>query len=770
MRRPVHLLVLPALLVPLLAAGTAAAEGAASDEFEGSLAAPWTIRNGTPDDPILAFQPGQLTILAWEGDIVGTATDAQSLYLQPAPAGDFRVTTLVHFVAAKPQLRAGLVLHASDDDFFLVALGHENGTRVVETIAEQGGVPTRETFPIPETDLWLRYEVVDGTLAAFASYDGVLWKPAGFGLLPAGFDLLPPGTVQVGLLATGGHPATPYESAEPAGFDFFRVEAPPAGPSRTDAPELTLAITPAEGEAPLEVTVTGTLSYDYPGLGWYFRPGDGSPDVEGTGFPVTFNHTYATSGNYSALFGARTARENLGSEAARVTVTARPEETPEQPAPPPEPEPLEPASTDATDEPAAEVEAKKEQEPAPDEALPEDEPVEVAADPVAIAVASAEGTGDALRGPSTVTVLNVDDPSRTRLVLVAPDGSERTLASGTATAGWDTTDAENGYYRVEARERRDDGSEVTLASSRVLVVNPRASPAEAAAAVATGVLVGAAASSLSSVVGGALGGRGFDVLGFFQEAATDVGQDRLRDRTKDVAALDRRIRVRSLAAAGITVVLIGIFFTFTAFDGWNFAGYFRLLPVFGGAALAFGVAKYGAEFLLARYTGAKGRFRLWAPGAISLAVTSIVFRSPFGYPGYVDEDEIGDDAARAQRRVAGVRALAFLGLSAAFALPFLVAGEVWRFDFAEAGLTLALTAFATSALPFRPLPGSDVWAWSKLAWVAPAVVGIGLYFLFQLGILPGWGVVAVGVAGGLAAAVAVWRLRGAAALLARSSS
>lgn len=75
---------------------------------------------------------------------------------------------------------------------------------------------------------------------------------------------------------------------------------------------------------------------------------------------------------------------------------------------------------------------------------------------------------------------------------------------------------------------------------------------------------------------------------------------------------------------------------------------------------------------------------------------------------------------------------------------FVVLG-FWNFDLMEEGLLVTVAGLAGAALPVKPLPGADVWGWSKLASVllfagaAAAFIGIHsstipLAWIFGLGI------------------------------------
>ncbi|HEV8361380.1 MAG TPA: hypothetical protein VGR28_13095, partial [Candidatus Thermoplasmatota archaeon] len=117
----------------------------------------------------------------------------------------------------------------------------------------------------------------------------------------------------------------------------------------------------------------------------------------------------------------------------------------------------------------------------------------------------------------------------------------------------------------------------------------------------------------------------------------------------------------------------------------------------------------------------------------------------------------------------GIRALGTLGALSALAIPFVVLANAWRFDIGEAGINIAVTVLATSALPFSPLPGNGVWRWSKLWSLLCVVVTFVLYFGYQLALMPLSVITALGLVGAVGyVAVYLWlhRARPLAALLA----
>lgn len=370
---------------------------------------------------------------------------------------------------------------------------------------------------------------------------------------------------------------------------------------------------------------------------------------------------------------------------------------------------------------------------------------------VGVVVRDEEREVDVAHGDVLIEGTGVENATKVALVVVRPDGREDVLAQNATLASWDTSGYENGYYTVEVRERSSSGGTTTIASTRVLVENPRAEAVAAVAAVATGAAVSAGAGILAT--------RSFDLLSILKGAATEAGgeaatqtvEDRLRARTAALGTL--RWRTRGAVLLLVAGATLAFFKVFAARDELLLT-----LPIAFTAAFVYCVGDYAAEWALARTSGAQAQFRLWTPGALSLALSSILFRAPFGYPGYVSETEVSHagDAPRLRAR-AGMRAIAFLGAGLGLTLPFLVAGAAWRWELAEYGVGVALMMAAAGAMPFSPMPGRDVWQWSKLAWVAAFGLVVTLYLLWQVARLPLWVLLVTGIVGALAFVVALRR-------------
>jgi Zn-dependent protease len=150
----------------------------------------------------------------------------------------------------------------------------------------------------------------------------------------------------------------------------------------------------------------------------------------------------------------------------------------------------------------------------------------------------------------------------------------------------------------------------------------------------------------------------------------------------------------------------------------------------------------GAGFLLheiahrdvAQHFGCKAYYRIWPWGlVISLALslfgaytgTLFVFAT-LGAVYIVPMALTSSTDFQAMKRINGIISLAGplmnLALAAFFCLLYLVGGMSLWGALGQLGLQINVWLAAFNLLPFPPLDGSKVFAWSKIAW---AVIGIG---------------------------------------------
>src|SRR5581483_1679128 len=267
-----------------------------------------------------------------------------------------------------------------------------------------------------------------------------------------------------------------------------------------------------------------------------------------------------------------------------------------------------------------------------------------------------------------------------------------------------------------------------------------------------------ASGATSAAAGGATSAgssQGFSMSQFLKDLFTDAGSDALRDRTKEVASIERRRRIASVVALAVTILLLAVFYTFAEIGSVTWASFAAALPIVGVAAVILALEKFASESLINRLSGARVRFRLWIAGVASMLVSTVGFHSPFGYPGYVDN---GTEETKDEKRLAGQRALAILGITSAWGLVFVVAMHVGAYKLGSVGLAMAVTALATACMPFGPLPGGEVWRWNKGVSLLVAAAGFGVYVAYEMALIPEAALVAIGLAGATGYAVTAWRL------------
>lgn len=353
--------------------------------------------------------------------------------------------------------------------------------------------------------------------------------------------------------------------------------------------------------------------------------------------------------------------------------------------------------------------------------LPEPEPPAPGAPAIEV---SSEAEGSFLQGIAHVEVQNLDPPFE----LVLSDG----MNSQTIEPTWDTRTVANGPYEVQAL-RGDD----VMARQPVEIQNARQEVGATAAVVGATTAIAAGGSALGSSLASQ---AAITAAQIGKESLIAVGEDHVRLR----AARKERRRLASRTALMLVLLLIFLFFAFEELEAYQLDVYLDALPIAGGVSAVFVALAIGAEYLLGVASRVKTRIRFLGAGAVSLVISSVGFRTPFGIPGYVeevgDEGEGGVEAGESdddeQPHVEGIRAIASMSVLVALLMPFLWIGYRWNFDIAEQGLEIALIALATSALPIKPLPGHDIWGWRKAVAIVYVLGAFFLYFGWALAFMP----------------------------------
>lgn len=339
--------------------------------------------------------------------------------------------------------------------------------------------------------------------------------------------------------------------------------------------------------------------------------------------------------------------------------------------------------------------------------------------------------GGALR--FRITPAGLAPQSGARLVAVAQDGTEHDIGAAEGEASWAPARAQSGVYRFEARDA--DGR--VLASDTVVVLVPVASDGEVAAALAVGVGVAVAGSLAAS--------RGFDILRFLRSVLFGNAAERLREKTRQ-ARVESYVRWGSLASAALAVALMATLYALGKLDRLAPGEFVQTFLVVGTAVLVLKACQWTGLALLARTEGAKPSYRFWTSGTLSLALSALILRVPFGYTGFVSKARAPDAPPSTLRQDALASIAGFAVLALVVPL-FLAIGAWTRFAFAETGISLALAGIAITSVPVRPLSGFAVWRWSRAAAVVVSGGAFAAYYLMQTGRMPVEGLVAVGALG-----------------------
>jgi hypothetical protein len=322
---------------------------------------------------------------------------------------------------------------------------------------------------------------------------------------------------------------------------------------------------------------------------------------------------------------------------------------------------------------------------------------------------------------------------------VTASGNGRTLklgsGSGSSGVAWNTETTRNGYYTVTAY----DANGTQIESAQVLVNNPRAAAPQVAAATATSVAVTVGATAFGSQIAQALSTA--------KEWALNVSEEQFKQRFGSgkkargavdvgVAAKSFHVTVPAILGAGLVVGLAYTYADASVPPPATIAAFLAALPVDSiGVALAF-LAVVAVEHSYALHLGNESRFRVWGPGAVSLALSTLVFTAPFGPPGFIVGHETEERLLEGRRGVVGFAIL--LALAVPFSLLVLVnhglAVATWGLY--QSGTSMALMLAAGLVIPIGDTPGGLVWRWHKGLWALCGGVVVSVYAASQIFALP----------------------------------
>ena len=355
-------------------------------------------------------------------------------------------------------------------------------------------------------------------------------------------------------------------------------------------------------------------------------------------------------------------------------------------------------------------------------------------------------TADEERVTFTLDLARV--PANAAIRAILPDGS---VADVDRSGAWTAPAREGGLYRFEALLPGPDGSMQVVASTQTLVLLPLATPPEAAGAIVVGLATTTLVAALSS--------RGFDLLAYLRSVLTTSTADRLKDKTKDRADLARAMRLGSAGALVLALLAWALLYAAGKPGALALLPFMKALFIAGLAVVALKALQTSLLYGLARTDGQGARYRFWTAGTLSLALSSVLFHVPFGYPGFLQREKPKGAAASSAKKD-GLTGLATVCVLASLVPVFLGLGLLTGFAFAETAMAMAFAGFAVTAMPVKPMAGFAVWRWSRAVSLLLALVAFASYFAFQTGVLPWWGIVGLGVAGlAVVASVAALNVR-----------
>jgi len=274
---------------------------------------------------------------------------------------------------------------------------------------------------------------------------------------------------------------------------------------------------------------------------------------------------------------------------------------------------------------------------------------------------------------------------------------------------WDTVDASNGKHELTARASNTTFDLEVEEEVSVFVNNPVATYTE--------TLMVVAATSLLAFGAAAAFGGGASVYGGMKEAGAEYLEERMAHG--HMAGMPHPAK-----QAGFMLVSALVLAGALTYHHYREAS--DLLVTFGYVLVGTAIVIIFMELVeaaVAYKNGLKGGFNMWPAGLVSLFVTTLFLKMPFGSPG---KTLVSGGTKRAQ----GLAASAKL-FSAPLLMPaFLFLSINGYYEMGMIGGQTAAMLFLIDALPTHPLEGRRVLVWSGAVW--------GFTILFALLVLFGW--------------------------------
>ena len=313
----------------------------------------------------------------------------------------------------------------------------------------------------------------------------------------------------------------------------------------------------------------------------------------------------------------------------------------------------------------------------------------------------------------------------------------------------------NGYYTLRVEARGHQGNVIFYAERDIVVENPRIEAAPAVVGTAVGVVAGGAAGAVLGGAGAAAGSGG----GSGTVQADGVGS-KLRRKKKLQGGLFGESFSIVLALVGMVLAYayaslaqptldpaanLDQFNTILLSDIGGFLSDLGHMVFFLGLVMAIVIIfRAGVDHMSAKAQGVRSVFKLQAPGAMALGLSTALFGMPFGYPAQsLHEKKAGYELREARIAMSQVMGTLILVLPFWFIWQFV---EVARF-MAEIGLTVVLMSAFSIAIPLKHSEGRSIYRWKKEVSLGLVVVLVLFFYGWQLDFLPTAMLPLVGIAG-----------------------
>ncbi len=337
------------------------------------------------------------------------------------------------------------------------------------------------------------------------------------------------------------------------------------------------------------------------------------------------------------------------------------------------------------------------------------------------------------------------------------------------TGVWFTAEMPNDRYTLQVEALDEQGRVLHHVDRHVLVEHPRSEQLPTVSAAVAGAAAGGTLGMLGGAAGGAMGGGAAGAGG--GALTGGAGGAAGAERTADLRGLGSSTRQRKRLRGG---KFVGILSFVLAIGGLMVAyGYASMVnagddpqanldqfqstvindyPTFATDLMAMmlvvtGVVglivafRAGLDHYAARAQGIRSVYRLQLSGVAALGLTTAFFGTPFGYPAQSLHESTPGSAKR-EARIAKARIFGLLGLALPSWAAWYYLPEM-RF-ITDIGLALVLMSALAIAVPLGRTEGRCIWRVSRLTALLLLAVTAGLFYGWQLLLLPELAMPAVG--------------------------